>query len=284
MTIHEPNSFPVVGIGASAGGLDAFRKLFDALPPDTGMAFILVQHLDPTHESLMVELLSDHTAMAVRQATDGMPVERNRVYVIPPGTSLALRDGRLRLSAPVARHGARLPFDFLLQSMAEELGPQAICIVLSGTGSDGSTGLRAIKESGGLVITQSPGEASYDGMPRNAIATGAVDHVLSIAEIPSALAAFNASAGHSATTPGNHLENPDKQEPQDPLTEIIEFLRTRTVYDFSQYKHGTLQRRIERRMGLASIDPEDVDRYLDVLRLRTHKRDSQTGGDLIQAP
>ena len=147
--------FPVVAIGASAGGLDACRKLLDALPAVNGMAFIIVQHLDPTHDSMMVDLLAGHTSMPVLLATDGMPIERDRVYVIPPGAYLSVDDkGALRLSKPQARHGARLPFDFLLNSLAQEYGPRAVCVVLSGTGADGSLGLKSVKENGGLVIAQ----------------------------------------------------------------------------------------------------------------------------------
>jgi two-component system CheB/CheR fusion protein len=182
--------FPVVGIGASAGGLDACRKLVEALPTGTGMAFILVQHLDPTHESMMVDLLTGHTSMTVGQATDGMPIELDHFYVIPPGTYLAVGNGALHLTQPLARHGARLPVDFLLHSLAADYGERAICIILSGTGADGSLGLKAVKEHGGLVIAQDPVEAAYDGMPRSAIMTGAVDLVLPVANIPAALVKY----------------------------------------------------------------------------------------------
>ena len=165
--------FPVVGIGASAGGLDACRKLLSALPAGSGMAFILVQHLDPTHESMLVDLLASYTPMPVRQAVDGMPIEPEHVYVIPPGNYLSVANNALHLSRPDARHGARLPFDFLLHSMSVECGARAICVILSGTGTDGSLGLKAIKQSGGLVIAQNPDEAGYDGMPRSAIMTEA---------------------------------------------------------------------------------------------------------------
>ena len=182
--------FPIVAIGASAGGLDACRKLLDALPADNGMAFIIVQHLDPSHDSMMVDLLAGHTSMPVLLATDGMAIERERVYVIPPGVYLSVDDkGALRLSKPQARHGARLPFDFLLNSLAREYGARTVCVVLSGTGADGSLGLKAVKEKGGLVIAQDIGEADYDGMPRSAIATGAVDLVLRAAKIAEALVA-----------------------------------------------------------------------------------------------
>ena len=175
--------FAIVGIGASAGGLDACRKMVRALPKNTGMAFILVQHLDPTHESMMVGLLTAFTSMSVVQATDGMLLERDHLYVIPPGAYLSVLGGAIHLSQPKARHGARLPFDFLLHSMADEYGKRAVCVVLSGTGTDGSAGLKAIKAKNGLVIVQDPKEAGYDGMPRNAIITGLADHVLPVDEI-----------------------------------------------------------------------------------------------------
>src|SRR3972149_2133172 len=178
--------FPVVGLGASAGGLDAFRKFFEALPANCGMAFVLIQHLDPKHQSTMVDLLTGHTTMKVLQATDGMELERDHVYLIPPGVYLAVEDGTLRLSKPLERHGARMPFDFFLRSLAEECGERAICAILSGTGTDGSLGLKAVKENGGLVIVQDPEEAAFDGMPRRAIKTGRADLVLTAGKIPQA--------------------------------------------------------------------------------------------------
>src|ERR1700719_3344822 len=187
--------FPVVGLGASAGGLDAFRRLLAALPPGTGMAFILIQHLDPTHVSMMVDLLAGHTPMKVQQAAEGTPIEREHVYLIPPGTYLSIRGGALRLTEPRERHGARLPFDFFLRSLAEEFGERAICVILSGTGGDGSLGLKAVKEKGGLVIVQDPDEAEYDGMPRSAMLTGAVDLLLPVAKIPEILAKYGRRKG-----------------------------------------------------------------------------------------
>src|ERR1700719_1707175 len=184
------DSFPIVGLGASAGGLDATRRLLAALPPGTGMAFILIQHLDPTHASMMVDLLAGHTPMKVQQAADGMPLEREHVYLIPPGHYLSIRGGALRLSEPAERHGARLPYDFFLRSLAEELGERAIGVILSGTGGDGSLGLKAVKEKGGLVIVQDPDDAEYDGMPRSAIMTGAVDLVLPVGKIAETLAKY----------------------------------------------------------------------------------------------
>ena len=259
-------NFAVVGLGASAGGLDACRKLVDALPAATGMAYILVQHLDPDHESLMVELIADHTSMTVLQAVDGMRLEHEHLYIIPPGTYLAVRGGTLQLSTPEAPHGARLPFDFLLQSLAKEYGPRAVCVVLSGTGADGSIGLRAVKQAGGFVIAQDPDEAGYDGMPRNAIATGAVDRVLLAAAIPGALIQYDEQL--SARLP-EHLElqdiQPDAVSHGDTVNRIVKLLRSKTAYDFTLYKPGTLERRIERRMGMEGIDAGDMARYLDIL-------------------
>jgi len=258
---RESGDFPVVGIGASAGGLDAFQKFFDAQPPDSGIAFILIQHLDPTHASMMVELLSKHTTMHVQQATDGMVVQRNGVYAIAPGTYLAMRNGALRITEPRERHGARLPFDFLLHSLAEELGARAIGVILSGTGADGSIGLKAVKGSGGLVIAQDPDEAGFDGMPRSAISAGVVDRVLPVAKIPRAL------ADHLSNTcpPADEAPLPKVLAP-DPFAAIIDLLRTGTAHDFTQYKQGTLKRRIERRMSLVAIESDDMGRYLELLR------------------
>jgi two-component system CheB/CheR fusion protein len=261
-TSKTSGHFLVVGIGASAGGLYACRSLLRALPADSGMAFILVQHLDPTHESLMVDLLASHTAMNVCQAANGMLVEANHFYVIPPGTYLGVDAGALHLSTPPVHHGARLPFDFLLQSLADAYHGRAACIVLSGTGTDGSIGLKAIRKNDGLVLVQDPKEAGYDGMPRNAVLTGAVDSVLLIDKMPEALAryakALPARNGAPSESPASIREAS--------LTAIIDLLREKTTHDFRLYKKGTLQRRIERRMLIANVETDDMDQYLQLLR------------------
>jgi two-component system CheB/CheR fusion protein len=262
---RDARDFPVVGIGASAGGLEACRKLLSALPAGNGMAFILIQHLDPTHESMMVDLLAEHTAMTVRQAADGMPIERDHLYVIPPGTYLSVSNGAVHLSQPEARHGARLPFDFLLHSLAADCGARAVCVILSGTGADGSLGLKTVKQNGGFVIAQDPDEADYDGMPRSAVSTGAVDFVLPITKIPEALVKFN----RRMTFAGKQNGSRSQDVPPDWLPEIIDLLRTRTAHDFTLYKPGTLQRRTEQRMALAGIDSHDTGRYLEILRSDT---------------
>src|SRR5436305_5312268 len=214
------DSFPVVGLGGSAGGLDAFRRLLTALPPRAGMAFVLIQHLDPRHASMMVDLLAGHTPMTVQQAADGMPLEREHVYLIPPGSYLSIRDGALRLSEPLERHGARLPYDFFLRSLAEELGERAICVILSGTGGDGSLGLKAVKEKGGLVIAQDPAEAEYDGMPRSAILKGAVDLVLPVGKISKVLANY----GRQLVLNGARKSPVPDDHPLDLFAEIVDLL------------------------------------------------------------
>jgi|HubBroStandDraft_1064217.scaffolds.fasta_scaffold00095_31 two-component system CheB/CheR fusion protein len=255
------DEFPVVGIGASAGGLEACRKLLDALPADIGMAFILIQHLDPTHASMMVDLLAGHTSMHVEQASDGLNLEPDHLYVIPPGTYLSVGEGVLHLSEPQARHGARLPFDFLLHSLAEEYGARGVCIILSGTGSDGSLGLKAIKAQGGLVIAQDPNEAAYDGMPRSSIMTGVVDLILPAAKIPEALVKYERRMAFARAQAD--LETDETAEAW--LPEVVDLLRANTAHDFRLYKHGTLQRRIARRMAMAAIESDDIDRYLELL-------------------
>jgi two-component system CheB/CheR fusion protein len=198
-----------------------------------------------------------------------MLLEREHLYVIPPGTYLSVGNGGLHLSQPQARHGARLPFDFLLHSLAEEYGTRAICVILSGTGADGSLGLKAVKEKCGLVIAQDPEEAGYDGMPRSAIMTGAVDLVLPVGKIPEALVTYDRRMALTRTQNGLRPQDSARNW----LPEIIDLLRTKTAHDFTLYKQGTLQRRIERRMAMAAIETDDMDRYLNVLRSDTSELD-----------
>ena len=251
----------VIGVGASAGGLDAFRKFLNALPVEHGIAFILIQHLDPTHDSMLVELLTRYTSMTVVQATDGMQIEANHLYAIPPGSYLSVKNDHLCLSPPQAPRGARLPFDFLLNSLAVEYGERAIGVILSGTGTDGNLGAKAIKSKNGLIIAQDPKDAEYDGMPQSAITAQVVDLVLPVGEIPKAIL--------------SHIQNPEPEEkPAAPLPEqesdgfpkIIDLLKTGTGHDFSQYKQGTIRRRIERRMLMNDIKPEDLNSYLEKLQ------------------
>ena len=242
-------AFPVVGLGASAGGLEAVRKLLAALPANAGSAFVLVQHLDPSHESMLAELLARDTAMPVRQAADGMAIEPNCLYVNPPQSNISLRDGAFRLSPRLDAPRTHLPFDHFLVSLAAQYGERAVCIVLSGTGADGSIGLRAVSDKGGLVIAQDPEEAAYDGMPRSAIATGAVNFVLKTAAMPRAMTRY---AQHPYVANRRHVTAREEEAPKS-LAALITLLRTQTSHDFAQYKTATLLRRIRRRMAVAEI-------------------------------
>ena len=225
-------------------------KLLDALPTPTGMAFVLVQHLDPNHPSLLVELLAEHTAIAVLQAEDGMTILPEHLYVIPPGTYLSISGGALCLSKPKALRGARLPFDFLLRSLAAEYGDRAICVVLSGTGADGTVGLRTVRDAGGVVLAQDPEESGYGGMPSSAIATGLVDQVVRVTAIADALACHGGGKPLTKVPPSN-----DAPAGSDPVLAIIGLLHARNGHDFTPYKRGTLERRIERRIALARGAP-----------------------------
>ena len=267
--ILQPEAPIVVAIGASAGGLEACRKLLDAMPDTDGLAFILVQHLDPNHESLIADLLASHTSLTVQEARDGVRLERGHLYIIAPGTALSVAGGVLHVSGSRQRHGARLPFDFLLLSLAEAYGPRSIAIVLSGTGADGSVGLAAIKSAGGTVFAQDPEEAGYDGMPRSAIATGGVDRILLAAEIPEALLGW-ATKIHDDPTMMERLAT-DKEQTW--LADVIEVLKHNTRHDFTYYKPGTLLRRIERRRGLAGLEASEMATYLALLRRDPEERD-----------
>jgi two-component system CheB/CheR fusion protein len=255
--------FLVVAIGASAGGLEACRNLLKALPAQTGMAFILVQHLEPNHPSMMADLLASHTTMAVQQAANGMQIETEHLYIIPPGAELSVSGGALHISQPTQRHGARLPFDILLQSVAATFGNRAVAIVLSGSGADGSAALQAVKSQLGLVIAQDPAEASFDGMPRSAIEAGFVDLVLPVADIPAALLEYGKRRSREDQCKAVE-SSPSKVLAR--LPEIIALLRERTPHDFTGYKPGTLLRRVERRMALVAGGTCDVDAYFALLR------------------
>jgi two-component system, chemotaxis family, CheB/CheR fusion protein len=266
---RAPPMFPVVAVGASAGGLEACTKLFDTLSASPDMAFVLILHLDPNHESMMGELLARHTTLIVRQAADGLVLEPGHLYIIEPRTYLALENGMLRVCAPQAPHGSRLPFDFFLLSLAQQYGARSACVILSGSGADGSVGLRAVREQGGLVIAQDPAEAAYDGMPRSAIETGSVQFVLHIAEMADALGNHDWNGVGESTPQGK--DTPHDVPATAALASIISLLREKTPHDFTSYKRGTLQRRIERRMAMASIHAAKMDRYLDILRNDTQE-------------
>ena len=249
-------SFPIVGIGASAGGFAAFEAFFSGMPPDSApnMAFVLVQHLAPDHESMLTELLQRYTRMKVYEVEDGMRVQMNCAYIIPPNRDMAFLNGALQLMEPSEPRGHRLPIDILFRSLAHDQRERAIGIILSGTGSDGTVGVRAIKGEGGMVIAQIPESCEFDGMPRSAIATGMVDFELSPADMPKQLMRYVKHAfGHPPRTATQASPFNDNA-----LKKIFILVRTQTSHDFSQYKPSTTCRRIERRMAVHQIDSTDA--------------------------
>ena len=254
--------FPIVGIGASAGGLAAFEAFFSGMPADIdpGMAFVLVQHLAPDHKSILTDLIRRYTRMQVFEVEDGMTVQPNCAYIIPPNRDMAFLNGTLHLLEPSAPRGQRLPIDFFFRSLAQDQRERAIGIVLSGTGSDGTQGVRAIKGEGGMVMAQNPSSTEYDGMPVNAIATGMVDYELPPAEMPAQLIAYVAHAFGRPTPPGTA----PAPKAENALKKTFILLRAKTGHDFSQYKPSTVQRRIERRMAVHQI--ETIDTYVRYLQ------------------
>ncbi|OGV57930.1 MAG: chemotaxis protein CheR [Lentisphaerae bacterium GWF2_50_93] len=254
--------FPIVGIGASAGGLGAFEAFFSGMPANTdpGMAFVLVQHLAPDHKSILSDLIRRYTRMQVFEVEDGMVVQPNCAYIIPPNFDMAFLNGTLHLMEPSAPRGHRMPIDFFFRSLAQDQHERAICIVLSGTGSDGTLGMRAVKGEGGMAMVQTPKTTEYDGMPRSALGTGLVDYEIPPAEMPAQLIAYATHAfgkpPRSATVPAPKTENA--------LKKILILLRAQTGHDFSQYKPNTIHRRIERRMAVHQI--EAVEGYVKYLQ------------------
>jgi two-component system CheB/CheR fusion protein len=253
----SPTRFPVVGIGASAGGLEAFEQFFAKVPEEVGMAFIVVPHLDPSHASMMTELLRRATKLAVDEARDRMKVLPNRIYVIPPNKDMTISRGTLRLETPAKTRGFRLPIDSFFRSLAEDQGARAIGIILSGTGTDGSLGLRAIHEAGGIVMVQTPDSARYAGMPSSAAGTGLVDYVLPPEKMADQLLT-------TVRRPSQAVRLPVSRE--DRLRKILSLVRMQTGRDFSLYRKTTLNRRIEKRMTL--LDLPDLSAYVDFLNRR----------------
>lgn len=254
-TEQTAGAFPVVGIGASAGGLAAFEAFFSGMPADTepGMAFILVQHLAPDHKSILTGLIGRYTRMPVFEVEDGMRVQVNCAYIIPPNRDMAFLNGTLHLLEPASPRGQRMPIDFFFRSLAQDQRERAIGVVLSGTGSDGTLGIRAIKGEGGMVMAQNLLSTEYDGMPRSAIATGLVDYELPPAEMVARLIAY---ITHAFSRPSRPPIPAPKTESA--IKKIFVLLRVQTGHDFSQYKPSTIQRRIERRMAVHQIESMDA--------------------------
>jgi len=266
-------NFPVVGIGGSAGGFEALEELLDHLPADTGMAFVVVTHQHPRHNSLLPELLSRDTAMSVGEAKDGALVEANHVYVCPPGSMLGIERGRLRVQHLSSDAHARLPIDYFFRSLAADQKERAICIVLSGTGSDGTLGLQAIKGESGMVMVQSPTTAKYAGMPSSAEATGLVDFVLAPQDMPRQLIAYVSGSylRPRADKPGYEDQRSQLFANPESVQKIFSLLRTQTGHDFASYKMNTIRRRIERRMNLHQID--GLEDYVHLLQENRHEAD-----------
>ncbi len=261
----EKRGLPIVGIGASAGGLQAFETFFKNMSPDSGMAFVLVPHLDPKHISILPDLLQKYTKMSVSLVEDGMKVHPNAVYVIPPNKSMAILHGVLHLMTPAMSGGFKLPVDLFFRSLANDQGSNAIGIILSGTGSDGTLGLKEIRGQGGMVMVQDPGTASYDGMPRSAQTTGMVDYILPPEKMPEQLLNYTkhiAIRKEAKITPiaGNIPEA---------LQKILILVRNQTGHDLSLYKPNTICRRIERRMNIHQITT--IENYVRYLEQNSHE-------------
>lgn len=258
-----PDSSPyVVALGASAGGLEALESFVGHVAAGSGMAYVVVQHLDPTHAGLLPELLQRATAMPVIAARDRLAVEADHVYVIPPNRDLAIFHGRLQLLEPTAPRGLRLPIDFFFRALAADCRERAIGVILSGMGSDGTLGLRAIKEQGGLILVQDPATAKFDGMPRSAIATGLADLVAAVDELPRRIGEILQRSPHS--TAADETAEGESSAQRSALDKICILLRARTGNDFSLYKKNTLYRRIERRMAIHQL--ARIDGYVRYLR------------------
>ena len=258
----------------SAGGLEVATAFLNAMPTDSGMGFVIVQHLDPTHESILAEILSRETKMPVVQIEDGMRVEPNRVHIIVPAKTLLIHDGVLQLVEPEAPRGHRHPIDKFFSSLAEDQKAKAIAIILSGAGSNGTAGLADIKQAGGLCIAQDPELAKFDSMPRHAIASGSVDLVLSPEDMPEALHRYASHSYVHAARPEME-EGPGGDGSGSGLDDVLTLLHARAGHDFSQYKHNTLSRRIHRRMGIVYIDK--LDDYLELL-----SQDPEEAGQLVK--
>lgn len=256
---QDSRLFPVVGIGASAGGLEAFEAFFAAMPADCGLAFVLVSHLAPHHSSILPELIQRKTRMNVCHVTDNMKLEQNKVFIIPPNREMMVLNGVFQLFELPKPHGCNLPIDTFFRSLAADQGDRAIGIILSGTGTDGTLGLRAIKGAAGMAMVQDLASAAYDGMPRSAIATGLADYVLPPKEMPDQLLRY---VNHAAEIFLGHDAGAGKDTGAS-MQKIYVLLRSRTGHDFSNYKKNTISRRIQRRMHIHQIDHlNDYVRYL----------------------
>ncbi|WP_114966486.1 chemotaxis protein CheB [Alkalilacustris brevis] len=268
----------VIAVGASAGGLETCRALLKDMPGDVPAALILILHLDPSHDSMMVDLLARHTRLKVVQASEGMALQPGVVHVIPPGAFLTVAHRVIHLSEPEGGKAVRLPFDVLLRSLAKDAAAQAACVVLSGTGTDGSLGIAEVDAAGGLVIAQDPKEATYSGMPESAIGTGSVAQVLRIDQMIGALKEFWGEASEDSAPETDAPTRRDDTAPRDDpartadYDDLLSYVSKHADQDFALYKRGTLERRIARRMAIVGLGPDETARYLDMLRSDAEER------------
>jgi len=242
--------FPVVGVGFSEGGLEAIEKFFSSLGSDSGMAFVLIQHISAEKEGVMIEPIKEFTEMQVMLIEDRMEIRPNRVYLAPPDRNTAVLHGKLHLMPPPSQKGRRLSIDFFFHSLAKDRAEKAICIILSGNGTDGTLGLKSVKEAGGIAMVQHPESARYRAMPESAIATGLVDYILPVEKMPGELIKYVSHPFFSREDKAEFL--PAKSE--DYLDKIFLLLREQTGHDFSYYKENTICRRIKRRMAVHNLD------------------------------
>jgi two-component system CheB/CheR fusion protein len=259
------DGFMVVGLGASAGGIRALKEFLKHVPPGSGMAYVVILHLSPEHDSRLAEVLQAGTPMPVTQVTERVKIKPDHVYVIPPNRSLSMSDGSLVLSDVTRVEERRAPVDIFFRTLGDSHGANAACVVLSGTGANGSMGLKRVKERGGIAVVQEPKEAEYADMPRNSIATGLVDYILPVAEMPERLVAYRDSLSAISKVETGEEGRPrrDRDEEQ-ALATVLSQLRLRTGHDFTAYKRGTVRRRIERRIGVTQV--ADLPAYAQFIR------------------
>src|SRR5438067_1170783 len=269
-------NFPVVGIGASAGGLPALLAFFENMPAENGMAFVVILHLSPTHQSTADQVLQRATRMPVVQVTQTAKIEPNHVYVIAPSKQLAMVDGHLNASDMTRPRGQHIAIDAFFRTLAEAQQERAVALVLSGTGGDGAVGIGRIKELGGVILAQSPSDAEHDGMPLAAISTGLVDFIMPVVEMPQKLVDLWANASHIELPPpaaGEEDMGPQTAEitedidAEQALRNILGLLRIQTGHDFRQYKRATILRRLERRMQVRAT--ASLPAYLRLLEADT---------------
>lgn len=266
-TILSQNLFPVVGIGASAGGLEAFKKFIKTIPENSGMAYILVQHLHPDHNSSLPEILQRETAIPVVEISDNIEVKPNQIYIIPSNKMLVATDGILRLSPRQSKDQKNLPIDIFFSSLAEVHQSHAIGIILSGTGTDGTLGLKDIKDHGGLTFAQYPPSAAYDAMPQSAINAEVVDFILAPEDMLKQLLDLNRTFN---ILPLKDNATPTQLTDDENFKQILSLLRTRSSVDFTYYKQTTIRRRILRRLAILNL--ETIADYLDLLRQKKRNR------------